>query len=217
MPSSSLLFSAVLFIAIYNCVGDSPYAGQRKMCEYKAIRKCNHKFKKVFQDAKRSNEKDSLYIDLDNDVYCDAIQTFMECLDYFIARCSDGEWLSAYSFVVLEHGIMDKKCGVCPGHSYDSLERALNASSKEGYVGSDDCPDCAQHVHQECVWRFLRKMRENSNMCEDIQEFITCYKEEGDPERLCAATEIIKKFSHLCKMQGERMLDEDRSHPGMMC
>ena len=54
-------------------------------------------------------------------------------------------------------------------------------------------------------------------MCEDIQEFITCYKEEGDLERPCAATEIIKKFSHLCKMQGERMLDEDRSHPGMMC
>lgn len=90
-------------------------------------------------------------------------------------------------------------------------------TSLQNITGSDDCPDCAQHVHQECVWRFLRKMRENSNMCEDIQEFITCYKEEGDPERLCAATEIIKKFSHLCKMQGERMLDEDRSHPGMMC
>lgn len=51
---------------------------------------------------------------------------FMECLDYFIVRCSDGEWFLVYSFVVFEYGIMDKKCGVCFGYLYDSFERVLN-------------------------------------------------------------------------------------------
>ena len=49
----------------------------------------------------------------------------MDCLESALSSCSKGAWLSEYSFVVLEHGIMDKKCGVCPEHSYDSLIGAL--------------------------------------------------------------------------------------------
>ena len=52
-------------------------------------------------------------------------QAFMDCLGSALSSCSNGTWLSEYSFVVLEHGIMDKKCGVCPEHSYDSLIGAL--------------------------------------------------------------------------------------------
>lgn len=49
----------------------------------------------------------------------------MDCLESALSSCGNGAWLSEYSFVVLEHGIMDKKCGVCPEHSYDSLIGAL--------------------------------------------------------------------------------------------
>lgn len=49
----------------------------------------------------------------------------MDCLDFELSICVNGAWLSNYSFVVLEHGIMDKKCGVCPEHSYDSLAGKL--------------------------------------------------------------------------------------------
>lgn len=49
----------------------------------------------------------------------------MDCLESALSSCGNGAWLTEYSFVVLEHGIMDKKCGVCPEHSYDSLIGAL--------------------------------------------------------------------------------------------
>ena len=54
-------------------------------------------------------------------------------------------------------------------------------------------------------------------MCEDIKAFIECYKEEGEPKKPCAAVRIVKKFSHLCEKQGERMLIENKIHPGLMC
>ena len=54
-------------------------------------------------------------------------------------------------------------------------------------------------------------------MCRDIQEFISCYKEEGDPQKPCAVARIVKKFSNLCRQLGEKMLKEDRIHPGLMC
>jgi len=59
-------------------------------------------------------------------------------------------------------------------------------------------------------------MKKQSNMCEDIQEFINCYKKASE-KKPCPYSEIIKKFSKLCQIQGERMLEEDRKHPGMMC
>ena len=49
-------------------------------------------------------------------------------------KCSDGAWLPEYSFVVLEHGVMDQKCGVCPGHQYRGLEKALNGKLKRGDI-----------------------------------------------------------------------------------
>ncbi|KAK2556083.1 hypothetical protein P5673_022099 [Acropora cervicornis] len=213
--TSLLLFSAVLCIAVYSCLGKNPTPTSKTQCEYESIRKCNRDFKKVFKDARNVTGKYSSRVHA-YDVYCDAIQTFMDCLESALSNCSNGAWLSEYSFVVLEHGIMDKKCGVCPEHSYDSLIGALQARKKEGYVGSDDCPPCAQRVHETCVWHFLRKMKNQSNMCEDIQEFITCYK-KASKKKSCAYSEIIKKFSKLCQIQGERMLEEDRKHPGMMC
>lgn len=92
-----------------------------------------------------------------------------------------------------------------------------NLSLRNVFVlGSDDCcPPCAQRVHEKCVDGLLEKMKEESDMCEDIQEFITCYKKASDAKECCA--EIITKFSRLCQNQGERMLEEDRIHPGMMC
>lgn len=54
----------------------------------------------------------------------------MNCLDGSLGRCIGGSWLQNYSYVVLEHGIMDKKCGVCPHHNYRDLERVLNGKRK---------------------------------------------------------------------------------------
>jgi len=54
-------------------------------------------------------------------------------------------------------------------------------------------------------------------MCNDVQEFIACYKEEGDPDKPCAAVSIVKKFANLCRQLGERMLKQDKIHPGLMC
>ena len=52
-------------------------------------------------------------------------QTFMNCLERSLEKCAGGDWLEDYSYVVLEHGMMDKKCGVCPNHNYANLEQAL--------------------------------------------------------------------------------------------
>ena len=54
----------------------------------------------------------------------------MDCLDLSLASCPGGSWLPQYSYVVLEHGVMDKKCGVCTGHQYGNLEIALNGKKK---------------------------------------------------------------------------------------
>lgn len=100
----------------------------------------------------------------------------------------------------------------------------LSRSAKKNYdhdflfvSGSDVCPRCAKHVHKKCVKRFLDKMKADSNMCNDVQEFIACYKEEGDPDKPCAAVSIVKKFANLCRQLGERMLKQDKIHPGLMC
>ena len=50
----------------------------------------------------------------------------MNCLERSLEKCAGGDWLEDYSYVVLEHGMMDKKCGVCPNHNYANLEQALH-------------------------------------------------------------------------------------------
>ena len=52
-------------------------------------------------------------------------------------------------------------------------------------------------------------------MCNDLQEFITCYKEEGEPEKPCAAATIVRKFSNLCRQLGEKMLNEEKNNAGL--
>ena len=59
-------------------------------------------------------------------------QKFIDCLDESIPSCSEGEWLSEYSFVVLEHGMMDKQCGICPEHGYEHLANTLNGKTTQG-------------------------------------------------------------------------------------
>lgn len=56
----------------------------------------------------------------------------MDCLEQSLESCVGGTWLRNYSDVVLEHGVMDKKCGVCRKHDYAGLERALHGK-KQGY------------------------------------------------------------------------------------
>ena len=53
----------------------------------------------------------------------------MNCLERSHAKCAGGAWLEDYSYVVLEHGMVDKKCGVCPNHNYTNLERALHGKN----------------------------------------------------------------------------------------
>ena len=72
-------------------------------------------------------------------------------------------------------------------------------------------------MHKKCVRKFLGKLKNDPNMCDDIKAFIKCYKDEGEPGEPCAKEKIVMKFSHLCKMQGERMLTENKIHPGLMC
>lgn len=86
------------------------------------------------------------------------------------------------------------------------------------YSGHDTCPACAQLVHRKCVKRFLDKMTQDPNMCHDVQEFIACYIEEGDPKKSsCGRERILKNFSRLCGQLGKQMLREDEIHPGLMC
>lgn len=61
-------------------------------------------------------------------------------------------------------------------------------------------------------------MTQDSNMCHDVQEFIACYVEEGDPKKSsCGLERIVKNFSRLCGQLGKQMLTEDEIHPGLMC
>ena len=53
----------------------------------------------------------------------------MNCLKHSLESCVGSAWLKNYSTVILEHGVMDKKCGVCPGHHYQDLERALHGKT----------------------------------------------------------------------------------------
>ncbi|KAL9971674.1 hypothetical protein ACROYT_G017871 [Oculina patagonica] len=219
MTSTGLLLcAAVFFLQVCRCVGTAPHAVAKKPCdEYKEIKNCNQEFKQVFVNAKKSAGRHRPGLQAGKGVYCRALQTFMDCLEQSLASCVGGAWLRNYSYVVLEHGVMDKKCGVCHKHDYTNLEQALHASSNQDYVGHDVCPRCAKGVHKRCVNRFLNKMAADSNICHDVQEFISCYKEEGDPKRFCATTKIVKNFSRLCQQLGEKMLEEDRMHPGLMC
>ena len=84
-------------------------------------------------------------------------------------------------------------------------------------VGFDVCPPCAQDVHKKCVARFLRKIASDANICNDVQEFIDCYKDAGEPKEPCATVKIVKSFSRLCSKLGEKMLEKDQKHRGLMC
>ncbi|CAH3158713.1 unnamed protein product [Porites evermanni] len=217
---SLLLLVSFLCITIHGCFGgDAPTVNAtfsptapRLPCEYVAIGRCNHEFKNVFLIAKRRAiyaGRSQSFKDKKN-VYCQALQTFMDCLWKSLKKCRGGTWLAQYSLVVLEHGVMDKKCAVCRRHRVRKLEKALN--------GHDTCPACARFVHRKCVKRFLDKMTQDTNMCHDVQEFIACYVEEGDPKKSsCGLERIVKNFSRLCGQLGKQMLREDEIHPGLMC
>ena len=75
--TSLLLFSAVLCIAVYSCLGKNPTPTSKTQCEYESIRKCNRDFKKVFKDARNVTGKYSSPVHA-YDVYCDAIQVGFE-------------------------------------------------------------------------------------------------------------------------------------------
>ena len=55
----------------------------------------------------------------------------MNCLERSLAKCSGGTWLQDYSYVVLEHGMVDKKCGVCRNHNYTNLEQTLHGKRRQ--------------------------------------------------------------------------------------
>ena len=55
----------------------------------------------------------------------------MDCLWKSLKKCRGGTWLAQYSLVVLEHGVMDKKCAVCRRHRVRKLEKALNGKRKK--------------------------------------------------------------------------------------
>lgn len=82
------------------------------------------------------------------------------------------------------------------------------------FAGFDICPLCAKVVHNICVERFLEN-RTEANMCHNVQKFINCYEKVGD--RYCARWKIVRSFSNLCRQLGEKMLQEDEKHRGLMC
>ncbi|XP_022797942.1 uncharacterized protein LOC111336170 [Stylophora pistillata] len=142
----------------------------------------------------------------------------MNCLDGSLGSCVGGSWLQNYSYVVLEHGMMDKKCRVCPNHHYNDLERAVTAWNRAYYIGFKPCFSCAKAVHITCVKRFLKKVETDTNICHDVQEFINCYKEAVVKKRCSGRSfDIVKSFYNLCSQLGERMLKEDEKHPRLMC
>ncbi|CAH3045403.1 unnamed protein product [Pocillopora meandrina] len=219
MTSSTLfLYAGVFFFLIYSCVCDLPLEDTTKQCEYDNIKRCNDEFKQVFMNAKAGKRETGM-----RNVYCTALQVFMNCLDGSLGRCIGGSWLQNYSYVVLEHGIMDKKCGVCPHHNYHDLERWLRRDGQKHlqslyfFAGFDICPLCAKVVHNICVAHFLEKMQSDANICHDVQKFINCYEKVGDAGWYCARRKIVRSFSNLCRQLGEKMLREDEKHRGLMC
>ena len=54
----------------------------------------------------------------------------MNCLERALGNCVGGTWLQDYSYVVLEHGMVDKKCNVCSEHNYTNLEQALHGKRR---------------------------------------------------------------------------------------
>ena len=83
MSSITLIFcAAVFYVQLSSCVGTTPNADTKTLCEYKEIQKCNHKFKQVFVNAKNSYGPRRPGIYARNRVYCKALQV----------RCGSRSW-----------------------------------------------------------------------------------------------------------------------------
>ncbi|EDO31867.1 predicted protein [Nematostella vectensis] len=138
---------------------------------------------------------------------------------------------------------MDKKLNICPHHRYSKLKTRLKGKSfnllnlssyiikifgsvdwwltveeKHKLIDSisedeDEDDNCSLKVHKSCVDLFTQNMETNSNMCQDVEKFITCYVVSS---KLCRA-KIVQRFAHLCAQLGEQMLKANEIHKGMMC
>lgn len=77
-----VLCAAVFYVQFSSCVGTTPNADTKTLCEYKEIQKCNHKFKQVFLNAKNSYGPRRPGIYARNRIYCKALQV----------RCGSRSW-----------------------------------------------------------------------------------------------------------------------------
>lgn len=77
-----VLCAAVFYVQFSSCVGTTPNADTKTLCEYKEIQKCNHKFKQVFVNARNSYGPRRLGIYARNRIYCKALQV----------RCGSRSW-----------------------------------------------------------------------------------------------------------------------------
>ena len=55
----------------------------------------------------------------------------MQCLENSNCR---GVFIDNYSYVILQHGMMDKKLNVCPMHSYGKLRKKLKGNVSLFYL-----------------------------------------------------------------------------------
>ncbi|XP_031575139.1 uncharacterized protein LOC116308791 [Actinia tenebrosa] len=177
-------------------------------CQFQVIKSCNQKFKSSFERKPGGPARNRM------ELYCKGIQSFMKCLEASTCR---GPFVDNYRYVVLQHGMMDKKLNLCPNHVYTTLRTKVQAITMKHLfiddIGADSSTQCSVEVHKKCVKTFTKNMETNSNMCQDVQSFLICYKKESPK----CMTKITQHFTHLCNQLGEQMLKANEKHRGMMC
>ncbi|XP_048589646.1 uncharacterized protein LOC5502819 [Nematostella vectensis] len=177
-------------------------------CQFSEIKRCNKKFKDNFHNIGTVRNQGN------HTVYCNGVQSFVTCLTRSNCR---GPFIGNYSYVVLQHAMMDKKLNICPHHRYGKLKTRLKAVEEKhkliDSISEDEDDNCSLKVHKSCVDLFTQNMKTNSNMCQDVEKFITCYVVSS---KLCRA-KIVQRFAHLCAQLGKQMLKANEIHKGMMC
>ncbi|EDO31869.1 predicted protein [Nematostella vectensis] len=89
-------------------------------CQFSEIKKCNKKFKDNFHNIGTVRNQGN------HTVYCNGVQSFVTCLTRSNCR---GPFIGNYSYVVLQHAMMDKKLNICPHHRYSKLKTRLKGKS----------------------------------------------------------------------------------------
>ncbi|EDO31870.1 predicted protein [Nematostella vectensis] len=164
-------------------------------CQFSEIKRCNKKFKDNFHNIGTVRNQGN------HTVYCNGVQSFVTCLTRSNCR---GPFIGNYSYVVLQHAMMDKKLNICPHHRYSKLKTRLkgktfNLLNLSSYIikifGSVD-------------WWLT--VEEKHKLIDSISELPTSQKYENDDRtsNCSAAKELDVKMITECCIQNLSIFQE---------